>query len=215
MVSPKEASAAFVACGSRPGIDATVASRRWDAAKKVLDQAAERLARDVRDAGAHFEQRPAVGRLTGGYADCDGGGLLFRDRRRFAVTISQWVVHAIVLSFVGLAPLHAAEPASAPAPSQGQLDEEEQVDEGLKRFGYLAGLARGCVVEDQRADLEREALDLHSAIARLLGTDRAFLFSSSFGYGTTVLVETRDCAEVLKNYEARVVKYRASRGEGK
>jgi len=28
--------------------------------------------------------------------------------------------------------------------------------------GYLAGLARGCVVENQRAALEREALDLAS-----------------------------------------------------
>jgi hypothetical protein len=43
----KEASAAFVAYGSRPGIDATVAFRRWDAAKKVIDKVAERLARDL------------------------------------------------------------------------------------------------------------------------------------------------------------------------
>lgn len=99
-----------------------------------------------------------------------------------------------------------------PAPAQAQVDEEEQVDEGLKRFGYLAGLAHGCVVEAQRVDLEREALDLHAAIARLLGTDRAFLFASSFGYGTTVVVEIKDCPEVLKSYEARVASYRAGRG---
>jgi len=43
----KEASAAFVAYGSRPGIDATVAFRRWDAAKKVIDKVTERLARDL------------------------------------------------------------------------------------------------------------------------------------------------------------------------
>ena len=114
------------------------------------------------------------------------------------------------LTVLGLPPVLADEPP--PATAQAQVDEEEQVDEGLKRFGYLAGLARGCVVEAQRADLEREALDLHAAIARLLGTDRAFLFSSSFGYGTTVAVETKDCAEVLKNYEARVASYRSGRG---
>jgi hypothetical protein len=89
------------------------------------------------------------------------------------------------------------------------------LDEGLKRFGYLAGLARGCVVERQRTDLEREALDLHASIARLLGTDRAFLFASAFGYGTTVQVEVKDCAEVLKTYDDRVAKYRAGRGEQK
>jgi hypothetical protein len=115
-----------------------------------------------------------------------------------------------VFAILGMSRALAQEPPAAPAP--GQVDEEEQVDEGLKRFGYLAGLARGCVVEAQRADLEREALDLHAAIARLLGTDRAFLFSSSFGYGTTVAVETEDCADVLKNYEAKVSSYRAGRG---
>jgi hypothetical protein len=110
---------------------------------------------------------------------------------------------------------HAAETTASSAPPAPAVDEEEQVDEGLKRFGYLAGLVRGCIVETQRADLEREALDLHAAIGRLLGTDRAFLFASAFGYGTTVQVETKDCAEVLKTYDERVAKYRAGRGEQK
>lgn len=106
----------------------------------------------------------------------------------------------------------AADTAPASTPVAATVDEEEQVDEGLKRFGYLAGLARGCVVEDQRSALEREALDLNAAIGRLLGIDRAFLFASSFGYGTTVVVETKDCADVLKAYESRVEKFRTSRG---
>jgi len=106
----------------------------------------------------------------------------------------------------------AADALSATTPVAAAVDEEEQVDEGLKRFGYLAGLSRGCVVENQRAALEREALDLNAAIGRLLGIDRAFLFASSFGYGTTVVVETKDCADVLKAYESRVEKFRASRG---
>jgi hypothetical protein len=110
---------------------------------------------------------------------------------------------------------HAADVPAEKSPAAAVVDEEEQVDDGLKRFGYLAGLARGCVIDAQRVDLEREALDLHAGIARLLGTDRAFLFSSAFGYGTTVEVETKDCAEVLKTYEARVAKFRAGRGEQK
>ncbi len=121
-----------------------------------------------------------------------------------------------LLAVIALQPYaHAAELAATSPAATTAVDEEEQVDEGLKRFGYLAGLARGCVVEAQRVDLEREALDLHAGIGRLLGTDRAFLFASSFGYGTTVEVETKDCAEVLKTYEARVAKFRAGRGEQK
>ena len=48
-----EASAAFVAYGSRPGIDATVAFRRWDAAKKVIDNVADKLAQDLEALRTH------------------------------------------------------------------------------------------------------------------------------------------------------------------
>lgn len=109
----------------------------------------------------------------------------------------------------------AADAPAAAEPEVTVMDEEEQLDDGLKRFGYLAGVARGCVVEEQRPALEREALDLNATIARLLGVDRAFLFASSFGYGTTVVVETKDCPEVLRTYEARVESYRSSQGGGK
>lgn len=103
-----------------------------------------------------------------------------------------------------LLPLAAAE--------QSGPDPDEAVDEGLKRFGYLAGLARGCVANGQQTDLEREALDLHAGIARLLGTDRAFLFAAAFGYGTSVAVEIADCQDVLSRYEARVASFRAKQG---
>ena len=118
---------------------------------------------------------------------------------------------APLLSLLMGTAVHAAEPASANSP-EPTFDAEEQLDDGLKSFGYLTGLALGCVVEDQRVSLETEAIDLHAAIGRLLGTDRAFLFSSAFGYGTTVKVETKDCKEVLDRYDARVAKFRAARG---
>ena len=121
---------------------------------------------------------------------------------------------SVLLATLALAPsARAAEAPTEKNLAAAVADEEEQLDEGLKRFGYLAGLARGCVIDAQRVDLEREALDLHAAIARLLGTDRAFLFASSFGFGTNVVIETKDCAEVLKNYDDRVAKFRAGRGE--
>jgi hypothetical protein len=62
----------------------------------------------------------------------------------------------------------------------------------------------------QAAHARGELLD--AAIGRLLGTDRAFLFSSAFGYGTNVQVETKECAEVLSTYDQRVAKFRAGRG---
>jgi hypothetical protein len=101
---------------------------------------------------------------------------------------------------------------SAVAPA---ADPEEQLDEGLKRFGYLAGLTRGCVIEGQRAALDKEALDLHASISRLLGTDRAYLFAVSMGYGTSVTIEEKDCPNVLSAYDARVAKHRAAAGPAK
>jgi len=91
-------------------------------------------------------------------------------------------------------------------------DPEMKLDEGLKRFGYLAGLARGCVADDQRPSLEREAVDLHGGIGRLLGTDRAFLFAAAFGNGTSVILEVSECKEVLERYETRVEDFRRNRG---
>lgn len=114
------------------------------------------------------------------------------------------VLAAGALALAALLPV----PGVAEQPAQ---DPEEEVDEGLKQFGYLAGLARGCVKTEQQTDLEREAVDLHAGIARLLGTDRAFLFAAAFGYGTSVSLETAECQEVLTRYEARVTSFRAGR----
>lgn len=100
-------------------------------------------------------------------------------------------------------------------PSTVAADEsqvEEELDEGLKGFGYLTGLAMGCVVEQQRPTLEREAMDLHAEITRLLGSDRAFLFSAGFGHGTGVELKLDECKTVLERYEARVTRFRQARG---
>jgi hypothetical protein len=123
-------------------------------------------------------------------------------------------IPAVVLFVAWCAlPFATAESADAPRPAAAAVDAEEALDESLKGFGYLSGLARGCVVPAQRAKLEREALDLAAVIARLFGTDRAFLYSSSFGYGTSIEIKQEECAEVLRQYDARVAKFRAQRGE--
>lgn len=107
---------------------------------------------------------------------------------------------ALMLSFLPPLPVAAEE---------SPRDSEEQVDDGLKKFGYLAGLARNCVVDKQQTGMELEVVDLHGAIGRLLGTDRAFLFAASFGYGTSMSIKPDECKEVLLHYEARVEKFRA------
>lgn len=113
-----------------------------------------------------------------------------------------------LLLCAGLALSLMAVSASPPAGS----DPEEQIDEGLKGFGYMAGLSLGCVATEQRKALEREVMDLNAEISRLLGIDRAFLFTASFGNGTGVELKIEDCKTVLTRYEARVAKFRQGKG---
>jgi hypothetical protein len=103
-----------------------------------------------------------------------------------------------------------AAPLSVVA-EESTADAEARLDTGLKEFGYLAGLSRGCVTSEQVAELEREVLDLHAAIGRLLGTDRAFLFAAAFGNGTSLQIPVEECQDVLSRYEAQAEPFRASR----
>ena len=123
--------------------------------------------------------------------------------------------HLLLAACCGLLTLAAPALAAQQDASSANVDRvetEEQFDEALKRFGYLAGLARGCVVDEQQGALEREVLDLNGSITRLFGVDRAFLFSSAFGYGTSIEVSPEECIEVMKSYELRVARHRAAAG---
>ena len=109
--------------------------------------------------------------------------------------------------------LMGSSAVSAQVADEDALSQEEQVDNGLKNFGYIAGLSHGCVAEDQKTAFERDVLEMHAAISRLLGIDRGFLFSAAYGYGTSVVLERENCAEVLRQYENRTEKFRgASQG---
>ena len=116
-------------------------------------------------------------------------------------TVMALAAASLTLSAVAT-PLAAQEGGDA-------ISQEERIDNGLKSYGYTAGLARGCVAEDQRQAFEKDVLDIHASITRLLGTDRAFLFSAAFGYGSSVETEVESCADILAEYETRTAKYRS------
>ena len=117
---------------------------------------------------------------------------------------------AVLLGMLGAMPFAHAQ-STVPVADQ-TADAEEALDSSLKSFGFLSGLARGCAAPEQRAQVEREALELSAVMSRLFGTDRAFLYSSGFGYGTAMKISADECAEVVKQYGARVAKFRDRRG---
>ncbi|MGL5027630.1 MAG: hypothetical protein ACRC6P_16865 [Shewanella oncorhynchi] len=85
---------------------------------------------------------------------------------------------------------------------------EERIDEGLKKFGYLTGLALGCVDAKHTVDLEREAMNVNAEISRNLGIDRAFLYTAAFGYGSNIELKIDECKEVIQSYESRIETFR-------
>ncbi len=123
---------------------------------------------------------------------------------------SSLAVGSIVVGL--LAPWGTNPTFAAEEKSTSIVDPEEQLDDGLKGFGYLTGLALGCVEISQRSMLERESLDLNAEIARMFGTDRAYLFAAAFGYGSSVTLKLDECKTVLARYEMRVSKFRQGRG---
>lgn len=111
---------------------------------------------------------------------------------------------ALALAGIGISPAIAQEDAGE------AISQEEQVDNGLKNFGYIAGLSHGCVADNQKTAFERDVLDMNASIGRLLGVDRAFLFSAAYGYGTSVVTDSENCVEVLRQYESRSEKFRSA-----
>lgn len=92
---------------------------------------------------------------------------------------------------------------------------EEQIDSGLKNFGYLTGLALGCVAADQKAQFETEASNINSQISRTLGSDRAFFYAASFGYGSNLELNQQECLKALANFETRAAVFHQDTREEK
>ncbi|MGL5389778.1 MAG: hypothetical protein ACRDA8_00030 [Shewanella sp.] len=113
----------------------------------------------------------------------------------------------MLMSLIPSAVYADTNPTNDPA-ANVELQAEEKIDDGFKKFGYLTGLALGCVDQAQKTQLEREAMDVNSKITRLFGIDRAFLFTAAFGYGSSVELKIEECKTVLENYEARIASFR-------
>ena len=86
-----------------------------------------------------------------------------------------------------------------PAPVE---DEDIQFEEAIQEFGFLSGEAYQCLPEAERGAHEREVLASYSGIARLFGTDRAFLYAAAFGAGTSAEVDKAKCPSLLESYRA-------------
>jgi hypothetical protein len=107
---------------------------------------------------------------------------------------------------------HAAAPQQPPQqkPAAVEDDQEAQMDEALKKFGYVSGQAGACQTPGpDRTKHERQALDVATGVLRLFGSDRAFYYAAAYGAGVTATLERAKCPETVKEYERMLAKAKA------
>ncbi|MBP7570727.1 MAG: hypothetical protein KBA95_11765 [Acidobacteria bacterium] len=111
-----------------------------------------------------------------------------------------------------------AIPQQPPPPPQQQQqkpaavddDQEAQMDEALKKFGYVSGQAGACQTPGPgRTKHERQALDVATGVLRLFGSDRAFYYAAAYGAGVTAPSDRAKCPETIKEYERMLAKVKA------
>jgi hypothetical protein len=86
-------------------------------------------------------------------------------------------------------------------------DEEEKMDEALRKLGYVSGQALQCqTAAAEKKKFEKTALDIANGILRLFGSDRAFYFAAAYGAGFTEKIEQSKCSEAIRRYETAIGK---------
>ena len=99
--------------------------------------------------------------------------------------------------------------AQQPNPPQ-PADEEEQMDDSLRKMGYISGQACQCQTQPAaKTKVERQSLDIANGVLRLFGSDRAFSYAAAFGAGITADLDQKKCPEAIKEFEAMLGKLKA------
>jgi alanine-alpha-ketoisovalerate/valine-pyruvate aminotransferase len=86
------------------------------------------------------------------------------------------------------------------------VEDEEQMDSALRKFGYVSGQAFQCHSKEEQIKLERTALNVATNILRLFGSDRAFFYAAAFGAGMTDQMDRKTCPAAIKQATDMIAK---------
>ena len=95
--------------------------------------------------------------------------------------------------------------------SAAQPDEDDKLDESVRKFGSAAGAAYQCTAEADRGKLVMEVRQAYTRIGQLFGTDRAFYFAVHFGNSSQAQFDKAKCPELLKKLRESILMRRAAR----
>ena len=93
---------------------------------------------------------------------------------------------AVVLT-VGFAPVVQAE--------------DDQMEAKIRKNAIAIGNAWACTDKDQRAQFREEAHHLFDLILQDVGSDLAFSYAASLGYGSSQPKDNLDCPALLEQWE--------------
>jgi len=91
-----------------------------------------------------------------------------------------------------------------------QPDDDDKLDESVRKFGSAAGAAYQCTAEADRGKLVMEVRQAYTRIGQLFGTDRAFYFAVHFGNSSQAQFDKAQCPELLKKLRESILMRRAA-----
>jgi hypothetical protein len=92
-----------------------------------------------------------------------------------------------------------------------QPDDDDKLDESVRKFGSAAGAAYQCTAEADRGKLVMEVRQAYTRIGQLFGTDRAFYFAVHFGNSSQAQFDKATCSELLKKLRESILMRRAAK----
>ena len=95
--------------------------------------------------------------------------------------------------------------------SAAQPDEDDKLDESVRKFGSAAGAAYQCTAEADREKLVSDVRQAYTRISQLFGTDRSFYFAVHFGTASQAPFDKGTCPELLKKLRESILIRRAAK----
>lgn len=103
--------------------------------------------------------------------------------------------------------------AAAGVASAQDVD-DKAMERKIRNLGISIGNAYACTEKEKRQAFKGESHHLFDLIVQDVGSDLAFVYATSIGYGSNVPKEKLDCPKLLKQWEEIRADYELKGDEG-
>jgi len=93
------------------------------------------------------------------------------------------------------------------------LDDKAMIQK-VRSIGIAIGNAYVCTEKGKRQAFKEESLELFDLIIKDVGSDRAFVYATSIGYGASVSKDKLDCPSLLKRWDEMREDFELGGGKG-